>query len=59
MLDVAGTELSQEEIEVLRHPLVGGVILFSRNFESPEQLEALTHVDSRRTPTAAVDHGRP
>jgi len=38
ILDVAGTELLQEEAEVLQHPQVGGVIFFRRNFESPEQL---------------------
>lgn len=59
MLDVAGTELSPEESEVLRHPLVGGVILFSRNFESPEQLEALTqsiHAARRPPLLITVDH---
>ena len=29
MVDLQGTELSQEEAEVLRHRLVGGVIVFS------------------------------
>lgn len=42
MLDLEGTELSGEERELLRHPAAAGVILFSRNFESPEQLTALT-----------------
>ena len=59
MLDVAGLTLTDEEREVLRHPLVGGVILFARNFESTEQLEALTRdIHSlRNTPLViAVDH---
>ncbi|NHB56500.1 beta-N-acetylhexosaminidase [Acinetobacter sp. 194] len=42
MLDVAGTELNQEDIELLQSPQVGGVILFSRNIISPAQVRALT-----------------
>ena len=42
MLDIAGIELTQEDQALLKHPVVGGVILFSRNYESPEQLSALT-----------------
>lgn len=38
VLDIAGTELLEDEAEVLQHPQVGGVIFFRRNFESPEQL---------------------
>jgi len=41
MLDLAGTVLEAGERELLRHPAVGGVILFRRNFESPEQVRAL------------------
>ena len=42
MLDIAGTELTQEDIELLQTPQVGGMILFARNIESPQQVRALT-----------------
>ncbi|BBL71239.1 beta-N-acetylhexosaminidase [Methylogaea oryzae] len=41
MLDLQGTTLAPEERELLNHPAVGGVILFSRNYESPRQAAAL------------------
>ena len=42
MADIAGLELDQEEKERICHPAIGAVILFSRNYESTEQLQALT-----------------
>ena len=41
MLDIAGLSLDESDRIRLKHPQVGGVILFSRNYESPEQLKAL------------------
>jgi len=41
MLDVAGLTLTQHEKEVINHPNTGAVILFSRNFQDPEQVTAL------------------
>ena len=59
MLDVVGTELSPADIKRLQHPLVGGVILFARNFESSEQLKTLTaSIHAVRQPPLliSVDH---
>ncbi len=59
MVDVAGLELSDEEIRRLKHPLVGGVILFSRNYQSVSQLQRLTAaIHAVRNPPLliAVDH---
>jgi beta-N-acetylhexosaminidase len=41
IIDVAGTTLSKTDKKRLKHPLVGGLILFARNWESREQLADL------------------
>ncbi len=42
MVGVNGLSLTLEERELLSHPLIGGVILFTRNYAAPEQVSALT-----------------
>ena len=59
MLDIEGRQLTPADRALLKEPAVGGVILFSRNYESPSQLAAL--VDSIRALQSpplliAVDH---
>jgi beta-N-acetylhexosaminidase len=41
MLDVAGLTLTEHEKNIINHPNTGAVILFSRNYENPEQVTAL------------------
>jgi beta-N-acetylhexosaminidase len=41
MLDLAGTSVAEDEQTLLQNPQVGGVILFARNVESRQQVEAL------------------
>lgn len=55
MPDIEGTVLSAADRDLLRHPLVGGVILFSRNYESPRQLQMLTaEIHSLRQPPLLI-----
>ena len=59
MIGVDALELSPEEHDLLQHPQVAGIILFKRNYQSPEQLGALvTSIQSLRQPAllVAVDH---
>ena len=55
MIDLQGTSITPEERELLRHPLVGGVILFTRNYVDPRQLtELVAGIHAERTPPLIV-----
>ncbi len=59
MLDIEGLALSPADRDILREPAVGGVILFTRNFESVEQITGLvSEIRALRSPPLiiAVDH---
>ena len=59
MLDIEGTDLTEADRRRLSHPLAGGLILFSRNYASLEQLSRLTsEIHALRNPPLiiAVDH---
>jgi beta-N-acetylhexosaminidase len=57
--DVVGLTLTDEDRERLRHPAAGAVILFTRNYETPDQLKALVEeIEKLREPALpiCVDH---
>ena len=55
MIDIAGTELSAEDRELLRHPMVGAVILFTRNYVNSGQLAALAAaIHAERSPPLII-----
>lgn len=58
IIDVAGAELTDTDRQRLAHPLVGGIILFGRNWRSREQLTALCAQVKAVRPDLliAVDH---
>jgi beta-N-acetylhexosaminidase len=59
MIDIAGLQLTDLDRERLKHPLVGGMSLFGRNYQCPEQLESLTaEISTLRSPRLliAIDH---
>ena len=41
MIDVEGFDLKPEDVRRIKHPLVGGIILFARNFSDRNQLSEL------------------
>jgi len=59
MIDIAGTELTEEDKTLLGHPDVNGLILFTRNFQSLAQLSELcqqSRAAAKKPLLIAVDH---
>ena len=58
IIDIAGTELTDDDRRRLAHPLVGGMILFGRNWQGRAQLTALCASVKRLRPDLliCVDH---
>jgi len=59
MLDIEGVSLTPADRDLIREPAVGGVILFSRNYESPEQItDLVARIRALKSPPVlvAVDH---
>ncbi len=58
MLDLLGQSMNAEEKEKLSHPAAGGIILFTRNYENPQQLASLVQAIRALRPELliAVDH---
>ena len=58
LIDLESHELKQEEVELLEHPLVAGLILFTRNFYDRQQVQELIKSIRQRVKKAFIDHGR-
>lgn len=59
MIDIEGVELTPQDRSLLKNPLTGGVILFTRNFESEKQVKKLIQdIKAIRDPALliAIDH---
>ncbi|MHB1543661.1 MAG: beta-N-acetylhexosaminidase [Gammaproteobacteria bacterium] len=55
LIDLSGKAITPDEQDLLRSPAIGGVVLFSRNYESPEQLASLTEeIHALRSPPLLI-----
>lgn len=54
LIGLEGTQLSSEERGLLQHPVCAGVVLFSRNYDHPRQLRALTAEIRQANPKALI-----
>jgi len=58
ILDIAGTELTADDRRRLQHPLTGGLIFFTRNFQDRRQITEVTAEVKALRPDAliTIDH---
>ena len=59
LIDVPSTSLTNDDMALLKNPMVAGIILFSRNYQSPEQLTDLIkqiHSATSERLLISVDH---
>lgn len=59
MLDLEGFELNSREVDMLQNPLLGGIIFFTRNYASPQQVAELSQAVREHAADEiliAVDH---
>ena len=58
MIDVESYHLNIEDMQRIKHPLVGGVILFARNYQNKNQLKQLVSQirDIKKNILIGVDH---
>lgn len=59
MLDLEGLEITAAEKDMLQNPLLGGIIFFSRNYASPQQIAELSQAvreTAGEEVLIAVDH---
>ena len=55
MLDVGGLVLTDDDKKRLTHPLTGAVILFARNYQSPDQVtQLISEIKALRSPSLLV-----
>ena len=55
IVDIQNLELSSDDKEVLIHPLIGGVILFARNYENTTQVtQLIKQIKALRSPELLV-----
>jgi len=55
IIDIDGTELTREDKDILKHPNIGGVILFSRNYISIDQVSKLINdIKNLRSPSLII-----